>query len=413
MGMSDTADVVVVGLGAFGSAVLYQLAKLGVRVIGVDRFDPPHTMGSSHGETRITRLAVGEGDAYAPVVRRSHAIWRELEAESGETLMRQTGGLIMAPNGSAARHHGKENFVHRSFTVADRFAIDHERLEADEIARRYPQFQLRGDELGYFEPTAGMLTPEACVSVQLRLARARGAIVRTNEHVLEITQEAGGVRVSTEQGTIHAGRAVLTVGPWLRKLVASPLRPMVRPYRQVLHWFQPEQPAMFAVGRFPIFIWMHGEREEDYFYGFPMPEGAAGVKVATESYKNDVDADLVDRLVSEAESASMFAEHVHGRLRGVTPQVVNASACLYTVTPDSGFIIDKMPDQDLVMAISCCSGHGFKHSAAIGEAVAQTLAGTQVQIDLSPFSLDRLRIPTMSDSDSNGRRTLIPTQAGR
>lgn len=390
--MSNTADVVVVGLGAFGSAVLYQLARIGVRAIGVDRFDPPHTMGSSHGETRITRLAVGEGDAYAPVVRRSHEIWRELEAEGGETLMRQTGGLIMAPSGSAARHHGKENFVRRSFTMADRFGIDHERLDAEEIAKRFPQFQLLGDELGYYEPTAGVLSPESCVSVQLRLARAHGATVRINERVLDISQQSGGVRISTDKGTIHAGRAVLTVGPWLRKFVTAALQPMVKPYRQVLHWFQPEQPAAFAIGRFPIFIWMHGEREEDYFYGFPIPDGTTGVKVATESYEKDVDADLVDRVVSEAESASMYAKHVRGRLRGVTPRVVNASACLYTVTPDSSFIVDLMPDQDLIMAVSSCSGHGFKHSAAIGEAIAQTIAETGCRIDLSPFTLARLRM---------------------
>ena len=201
-----TADVIVVGLGAFGSALLYQLARRGIQAIGIDRFAPPHDRGSSHGETRITRLAVGEGDAYAPIVRRSHSIWRELEAESGATLMRTTGGLIMAPEGSAARHHGRENFVRRSLAMAARFSVPHERLEAAEIAARYPQFQLRGDEIAYFEPSAGLLLPEACIATQLALARRHGATTRLNERVISVEQTAGGVRLVSDRGGLECGQ---------------------------------------------------------------------------------------------------------------------------------------------------------------------------------------------------------------
>lgn len=384
-----TADVIVVGLGAFGSALLYQLARRGIQAIGIDRFAPPHDRGSSHGETRITRLAVGEGDAYAPIVRRSHSIWRELEAESGATLMRTTGGLIMAPEGSAARHHGRENFVRRSLAMAARFSVPHERLEAAEIAARYPQFQLRGDEIAYFEPSAGLLLPEACIATQLALARRHGATTRLNERVISVEQTAGGVRLVSDRGGLECGHCVLTTGPWLPGLMPAPLRPLARPFRQVLHWFTPEDPAAYAIGQFPIFIWMHGEREEDYFYGFPIPDGAAGVKVATESYERETDPNALEREVSGAESSAMFAEHVHGRLRGVTSRVSRAAACLYTVTPDAGFIIDTLPGQDRVLAISACSGHGFKHSAAVGEAVAQRLAEGHSSIDLAAFTLER------------------------
>ncbi len=385
-------DVIVVGLGAYGSAVLYQLARRGIRAVGIDRFMPPHDRGSSHGETRITRLAVGEGDAYAPIVRRSHAIWRELEAESGATLMRTTGGLIMAPSGSAARHHGRENFVRRSLAMAARFAIPHEQLDADEIAARHPQFQLRGDELGYFEPSAGLLLPEACVATQLDLARRHGAITRLNERVVSLEQTQGGVRVVTDQGVLECEHCVLTAGPWLAGLMPPRLRQLARPFRQVLHWFAPELPAAYRIGQFPIFIWMHGEQEEDYFYGFPTIEGREGVKVASESYARDTDPDRLLRDVTAAESAAMHAAHVEGRLRGVTSRVTGAAACLYTVTPDAGFIVDNLPGQDRVLAISACSGHGFKHSAALGEAVAQRLVEGRSAIDLSPFSIDRFDI---------------------
>ena len=385
-----TADVVVVGLGAYGSAVLHQLARRGLKAVGIDRFHPPHTLGSSHGQTRITRLAVGEGDAYAPVVRRSHELWREMEAESGASLMLETGGLIMAPRDSAARHHGRENFVRRSLTMAERVGIAHERLDAGEIATRYPQFGLRGDELGYFEPTAGVLRPEACVEVQLDLARRHGATLRCGERVTAVRHEGDGVRVQTNLGTVSAARAVVTAGPWTGDLVPVAAGRHLRVYRQVLHWFEPVDPAAFAVGRFPVFIWMHGDGEEDYFYGFPVPDGASGVKVATEHYERDTDVDLVDREVSPREVERMYAEHVAGRLRGVSDRAIRSATCLYTVTPDSGFIVAEMPDQERVLTVSACSGHGFKHSAAIGEAVAQRLAGERTRFDLAPFGLDRL-----------------------
>jgi sarcosine oxidase len=361
-----------------------------VKAIGIDRFAPPHTMGSSHGETRITRLAVGEGDAYAPIVRRSHDIWRELEAESGQTLMLQTGGLIMAPQDSAARHHGKENFLHRSFAMAEKFGIPHERLGASEIAARYPQFQLRGDELGYFEPSAGLLRPETCVATALRLAGQRGAVVRFNERVQSVVQNGAGVNVRTDAGVVSAGRVVLTAGPWVAGLLPTGLRPLARVYRQVLHWFEPQNAADYAVGQFPIFIWMHGDREEDYFYGFPTMDDASGVKVATESYERDVDPDTVDRSVAAAESAAMYNDHVASRLRNVGAHALRSAACLYTVTPDSGFIVDDLPGQDRVLAVSACSGHGFKHSAALGEAIAQRLVDGQSAINLAPFGLGRL-----------------------
>jgi sarcosine oxidase len=390
--MNATADVVVVGLGAFGSAVLYQLAALGVRAIGVDRFAPPHTMGSSHGESRITRLAVGEGDAYAPIVRRSHALWREIENESSETLLSECGGLIMTSAIGAARHHGQENFVCRTIAIAERTSIPHEVLDADAIAGRYPQFRLRGDELGYFEPSAGYLAPERCVAAQLRLAARLGAVVRANEAVSRIEQAGPAVRVTTTAGAIEASRCVVTAGPWIGGLMPA-LRPVTRVYRQVLHWFAPLDPAAFAPGRFPVFIWMHGDGEEDYFYGFPIAPGGADLKVASESYAVTADPDAVNRTVAPEEAAAMHARHVSGRLAGVTDRSTRSAACLYTVTPDAGFIVDALPDMDRVLAISACSGHGFKHSAAVGEAVAQLVATGRSALDLSAFGAGRFGAP--------------------
>ncbi|WP_426955543.1 N-methyl-L-tryptophan oxidase [Muricoccus radiodurans] len=388
---ATTAEVLVIGLGAFGSAVLCQLARRGVRAIGIDRFRPPHAMGSSHGETRITRLAVGEGAAYAPLVRRSHAIWRELEREAGEALLHETGGLIMAPRDSRANHHGRENFVRRTIEVAERFDIPHEVLKADEIAARFPQFGLRGDEIGYYEPSAGFLAPERCIATQLHLAQRHGAVLRLEERVLELHQDGDAVRVVTDRGRLEAARCVLTAGAWLPGLSTGPLKTLPRVHRQTLHWFAAGEAAAYAPGRFPVFIWMHGDSETDYFYGFP---GAAGgdVKVATETYARNADPDLVDRCVTSAESMWMYEQHVAGRLRGVTDRVTRAAACLYTVTPDSGFVVDNPPGGDRILALSACSGHGFKHSAGLGEAVALRVIGEPPTADLAPFSLDRFAL---------------------
>ena len=366
----ETTDVVVIGLGAVGSATLHKLALAGVRAVGIDQFHPPHDKGSTHGESRITRLAVGEGVDYAPLVRRSHEIWRELEAESGEQLFLQTGGLIIGPRSGAANHHGKDDFVRRTIAIAEQHGIAHEVLDADGIRERFPQFGLRGDELGFHEPTAGMVFPERCVAVQLRLAERLGAALYLGETVQAVRSRGDGVEVRTDRRTVHAGKAVLAAGPWLPGFAGGQLAQVARVHRQTLHWFEAADPAVYAPGRFPVFIWMHGDSEEDYLYGFPSLPGTGTVKVASERYADTTDPEMVDRHVSEAESAEVFHRHVRGRLAGVGPARQRASVCLYTVTPDAGFIVDGLPDHPGVLVASACSGHGFKHSAALGEVLA-------------------------------------------
>ena len=199
--VSETADILVAGLGAVGSAALYQAAKLGARVIGIDRFSPPHDHGSSHGDTRITRQAIGEGRSFVPLVLRSNQIWQELEAATGRTLMTRNGALILAPMGVAGDHHGSTSFLEDTFAAADEFDIPHHRLDAAEIAARFPQFRLTGDEAGYYEPGAGYLRPEACIETQLAMARQHGAVIHTGETVLAIEGATAveGVEVRTSE----------------------------------------------------------------------------------------------------------------------------------------------------------------------------------------------------------------------
>jgi len=383
------ADVAVVGLGAVGSAVAHHLAAGGAKVLGLDRFHPPHPHGSSHGATRITRLAIGEGDDYVPIVRRSHALWRALEAESGETLMTTTGGLVIASAGSdRLPYHGRPGFFEQTCSAAERFGIVHERLDAAEIRRRFPAFMPADDEQGYWERDAGILSPERCVAAQLRAAGARGADLRYGVRVDGFESHADSVTLATDAGPVSAAQVVVAAGAWLPGLLPAAEQGRFAVQRQVLHWFGLDEPALFEPGRCPVFIWIHGRRGEA-FYGFPTGDGHDGAKIATEQAERATTPAEVERTVTAEETARTFETHVRGRLRGVLPRSVHDTTCLYTSTADGRFVIDRHPALQRVTIVSACSGHGFKHSAAVGEAMADGLLGLPPRVDLRPFRLPR------------------------
>ena len=371
-----TYDTIVIGLGAMGAATLLQLARRGQRVLGLDRWDPPHAWGSTHGDTRITRCAIGEGEQYVPLVLRSHEIWREIEAETGESLLNQCGAMILAPAGNTAIVHGKPGFVRSTIAAAQRYTIPHEVLDADEATRRFPQFRLRGDEIVYYEPGGGYVRPEACVGAQLALARRQGATVRPNTQVTGVTRDGDGVRVTTRAGeSFFAVEAVLAAGAWSPGLAGGALAPHMAVTRQVLHWFPPADPAAFAPGRCPVYIWTYGNRPEEGFYGFPVPPGTEGVKIAMEQYLAVVeDPDHLRREVTAEEVAHMHGAHLETRIPGLLPQALRSVVCPYTMTRDGDFLVQRLLDNDRVLLVSACSGHGFKHSAGLGEAVAEMVA---------------------------------------
>lgn len=368
--MNTNADVIVVGLGAAGSAALYQLARAGISAIGIDRWEPPHAMGSSHGETRITRQAIGEGQVYVPLVLRSHEIWRELEAETGQRLFEACGVLIIGAEGGAAMHHSRSGFVLNTVAAAQAHGIEHEVLSVEDTRRRFPQFALTGDELVYFEPGGGFVYPERCIAAQLAMAQRLGARMVTGAQVTAITEVPDGVAVTSGGLTYHAGRVILAAGAWTPGLAASPALAPLALRRQVLHWFAPERPQDFAAGAFPAFIWLHGNHPEDSFYGFPIPDdlGHSLVKVADENQTRAIrDPDHLDREVQPHEAVEMHRDHIAGRIPGLALPAVRSAACLYTCAPDADFVIGPLDDNERITVVSACSGHGFKHSAAVGE----------------------------------------------
>jgi len=362
-------DVAVVGLGAMGSAAAWQAAKRGARVIGIDRYRPPHALGSSHGDTRITRLAIGEGEQYTPLVQRANEIWREIEREAGEELHVVTGGLIISGPARGATTH-VANFFENTLAAARRFGIAHEILDAAQIRRRFPQFAVRDNEVGYFEPGAGYLRPERGIAAQLKLAAARGAELHLDEQVRGVEETGGRVRIATDRGTYDAKQAILSVGAWLPGFLEPGLARRLAVTRQVLYWFAPRGDiAEFEAPRFPIWIWEL--QSQHVIYGFPAIDGASGgVKVATEQYTRTTTPDAVEREVSEDEKRGMHRNLVAPYLPGLSDRCVKSATCLYTATPDFQFWIDRHPDMPKVVIVSACSGHGFKHSAAIGERAA-------------------------------------------
>ena len=381
-------ESLVIGLGAMGAATVYQLAKAGVKVAGIDRHHPPHTFGSSHGDTRITRLSVGEGAQYVPIVRNSHRIWRELEALSGESLFEQSGLLVLTSR-EDFDPSDETDFTLRTIGLAQTYGIEHEVLDAAQIRQRFPQFaQVADSAIGYYEPGGGFVRPERCIEVQLRLAEQQGATFYTGETVTHISSDEQGVTVTTDQRTLQADKLVVSAGNWAGGLLGAPFDRLLKVYRQQLFWFETE-PDAALVGASPTFIFTHGPGEGYTNYGFPALPGEGSLKVATAQYHTVSTPQTLDRTVSPTQEREMYEQQVQGRIAGLTAKVVKSAVCAYTVTPDHHFIIDRHPRLQHTLVVSPCSGHGFKHSAALGEAFAQWCVKGESELDLSSFSLKR------------------------
>lgn len=384
----EHCEVIVIGLGAMGAATVYQLAKAGVDVVGIDRYHPPHTLGSSHGDTRITRLSVGEGAQYVPIVKRAQQLWRELEALSGESLFEQSG-LLALTSSPDFDPDDKSDFTLRTIGLAKAYGIEHEVLDAKQIRQRFPQFaHVRDDAIGYFEPGGGFVRPERCIEVQLRLAAQHGATLHTGETVTGIRSDEHGVTVTTNLRTVKAGKLVFSAGNWAGGLLGEPFDRLLSVYRQMLFWFELE-PGAGLEGASPTFILTHGRGDNNINYGFPAQPGEGSLKIATAQYHTASQPDLLDRSVSAEQARAMYEQQVQGRIAGVADKVLKSAVCAYTVTPDRHFIIDQHPTLKHTLVVSACSGHGFKHSAALGEAFAQWCTRGSTDLDLSSFTLKR------------------------
>lgn len=377
-------ETIVIGLGAVGSAAAYQLAKRGISVLGIDQFSPPHAMGSSQGDSRITRQAIGEGEEYVPLALRSYDIWKELEKEAGTSLLTVTGGLVIASN-------AESTFFKNTLAAAEKFAIPHRILSAAQIREEFPQFNVSDGEVGYYEPGAGFLRPEECIRTQLMLAEKNGAKLHPNEKVESVSDEGGVVKVTTSAGEYTARNVVLCTGPWIQELIGKEYENLFAVVRQVLYWFLPKSsPERFALTKCPVFLWELGGDKQG-LYGFPAIGGIEkGVKIANHQYGTPTTARTMSHEVSETEKKEMYEKFVAPYLPDLSDTCVQAVPCLYTNTTDFNFVIDRLPNHPAIIAASPCSGHGFKHSAAVGEALAELAQSGKTTIDISAFGIARL-----------------------
>ena len=371
-------DVAVCGLGAMGSAALHHLAGRGQRVLGLERFTPGHDRGSSHGRTRIIRLGYFEHPSYVPLLQRAYQLWRELEAVAGRKLVHVTGiAEIGAPDST---------LVKGTLASSRRHGLRHQTLAAPELMRRFPAFTLPSDYVAVLQPDGGFIEAEPAVAAQIALATAAGAEIRSGERVQAIEPRAGSVRIVTDRGAVEAGTAIVTAGAWTKSLLPDLAAPL-RATREVMAWFEPADARL--VSSFPVFII---ESRHGMHYGIP-PQGGVGIgaaiKIAKHHHRDEtVDPDHHDRTVS-ADDEALIRAAVADHIPAADGRLIAAETCLYTMTPDGDFLIDRLPGAPNVVVASPCSGHGFKFAPVIGEILADLATTGATRHDIARFSLAR------------------------
>lgn len=370
-------DVAVVGLGAMGAAALYHLARRGRRVIGLDRASPGHDGGSSHGESRIIRLAQFENAAYTPLVERAWALWDDLGRAAGEDLILRTGMLEGGRPGTP--------IVEGSLRAAQENGLPHEVLTTAQARARFPAFDLPADWTIVFQPDAGLVRADRAMSLHMAGARAAGAEVREGVAVQAIEPTGPAVRLVLADGSvIEAGAVVVAAGGWMGELVPE-LAPWLNVTRQVVCWFEPSRPADTGADRMPVFVF---EDEAEALYGFPDFMGT-GVKAASHRLGRVLRTAGEARQDASAADAGPIAEALARLIPGAAGPLKGLKTCLYTSTPDDEFIIDRHPADPRIVLCSACSGHGFKFASAFGEALADLADGGAVPAALKAFALAR------------------------
>lgn len=373
--MDRPYDVIVLGLGGMGSAALSQLARRGQRVLGIEQFPLVHERGSSHGQTRIIRTAYYEDPCYVPLLRRAFALWHDLEQRTGRHLLTRCDCLTLGPDDG-------ELLTGVRTAARDHSLALHE-LGAN-VPERYPAFHLPPGMQGAYETEAGYLYVEDCVRAHLDDARTHGASIHAEEPVLGWEANASGVTVRTALGEYHAERLIITAGAWATRLLAD-LGVPFSVMRQTLLWFPPKHPERFRRDRFPIFI---AETDAGAFYGLPMID-PRGVKVARHYGAPELSGpESVDWTVYPEDETPVraFLDRV---FPGEFGPCFAGQVCMYTLTPDRHFVIDRHPAHERVVAAAGFSGHGFKFASVVGEILADLVLEGKTAWPIDPFRATR------------------------
>lgn len=383
-------EVAVVGLGCAGAAALERIAARGVSVVGLDALHPPHGRGSSHGGSRVFRLAYFEHAAYVGLLGAADRGWSRLESETGRRIVHRCGVLLVGYPGTTT--------VERAHAAASQHGIPVTPFDGPEIRARWPLMDVPNDAKGLLEPHAGFVVPEAGISAHLEMARRHGADIRCDCRVHSLDADDHGVRIDTGSETLHVGRVVVAAGAWSADLLAScGLVDDLVPHRKVIAWARPRIPKWSAAtmsSRFPCWLVDDGDRDaRGVLYGVPAWPGQAdpdGVKFGWHGPGTPVDPDDFDRTV-RSEEIDWFAERIDRRFPGVFERPHAATTCLYTMSSDEHFVVDRLPDEPRITIAGGLSGHGYKFSPALGEALADLSldGGSELPVDF--LSLRRFR----------------------
>lgn len=374
--MARAYDAIVVGIGGMGSATAYHLARRGKRVLGLERFDIPHGMGSSHGVTRIIRLAYYEHPSYVPLLRRAYDLWRELETGAHEQLLHITGSIDAGPPGSQC--------FEGSLLSCELHDLPHEVLDGAALHRRFPGYRLPNTHLALLQPDGGFLLSERCIVAHVLAAMAHGARIQARERVLGWEPRGDGVRVTTDRGSYEADRLVISAGAWASEL-APGMEGLVQAERQALAWLQPLRSDLFVPERFPVF---NLQVEEGRYYGFPI-YSVPGFKFGRYHHLEEVGpADTLDRECHPRDEALLrsFADRYFPDGAGPT---MSLKACMFENSPDEHFILDLHPSCQRVAVAAGFSGHGFKFCSVIGEIMADLAEHGDTRHDIGLFRLAR------------------------
>jgi sarcosine oxidase len=372
--MSEAYDAIIVGGGTMGTSAARALAERGARCLVLEQFGLVHSYGSHGGRTRIIRQAYAESPDYVPLVRRAEAAWLSLEQELGLPILHRTGGLdLQAPGFPWASDARRAAIEHR---------IPHEWLAGAEVRRRWPAWQIGDEWQACYSPSTGFLDVEAALRSVDCIARRRGVTVREGEAVRSWSATPRGVDVTTDQGRYRADRLVITAGAWTTSLLQTIGLP-VTVLRKPVWWFDVTSPRDYALGRFPIFI---TDGPLGSIYGFPI-YGVPGIKAANHAGGEATTAATVDRVARDEEAAAVV-QFATAALPGMTSRILERVVCLYSLTPDRDFVVDRHPEQPNVAFAAGFSGHGFKFAPVIGELLAD-LALEPSATPPARFALDR------------------------
>ena len=374
--MDPEYDAVVVGVGGMGSAATYHLARRGLDVLGIERYDVPHAHGSSHGSTRLIRLAQYEDPAYVPLVRAAVDNWRALEAVTGDDLFHAVGSVDVGPPES--------NVVTGSIRSCEDHGLSHDVLSGAALNDRVPGYGVPEDYRAVYQPDGGFLHVEGCTVAHVEAAHAEGATVRAREAVTGWSADESGVRVETDRDSYTADRLVVTAGAWTGRLVPA-LAPYLEPVREVLAWFQPQEPDAFAPENFPVFV---TETPTGQYYGTPV-YGRPGIKVggANGDRKTGAPEDLTAEPTREEET--FLRRFVRANFPDGAGPTVGLTACMYTNSPDEEFVVDRHPDHHNVVVGAGFSGHGYKFTSVVGEVLADLAVDGTTEHPVEGFAVSR------------------------